>query len=232
MNLTTIARSPLLVAQAVWVMARATRLPEAQGPRTGCMGVGPARRLVVLGDSSAAGVGVPEQSQALGGRLAAELAPHYQVTWEVIAKSGATVRSTRRSLEVLPADKADFVLIALGVNDTKNGVRARAWNAGYRELLDAIAAKFNPSCIVVTGLPPLRHFPLLPAPLNAVLGERAEVFEEILKEIADQRGDTRHLAMDMPLDPANMASDGFHPSAKLYREWAKRAAVLFRASDG
>ncbi|MEM6588918.1 MAG: hypothetical protein AAF641_10760 [Pseudomonadota bacterium] len=105
MGLTTFATpllAPVLVVQAAWVMARASRLPEAAGARSGIIGYGPARRLLVIGDSSAAGVGVGDQSQALGCRLAQALSHQHAVSWKVLAKCGATVPSTLKMLEDVP----------------------------------------------------------------------------------------------------------------------------------
>lgn len=231
MILKRLCLAPVLLCQALWVVTRASRLPEAGGARHGTMGSGPLKRLVVIGDSSAAGVGVTHQSAALGGQLAAALAQDATVSWQVIAKSGATVASTLRDLEAVPDMQADLALIALGVNDTKNGVRAHRWQTGYTELLGTVAEKFGASRICVSGLPPLRHFPLLPSPLNEVLGARAEQFDTILRQIAETRPDTRYLEMDFPLDPENMAADGFHPSAQIYRQWAERAADAFLSPD-
>ncbi|MEM6588919.1 MAG: SGNH/GDSL hydrolase family protein [Pseudomonadota bacterium] len=120
-----------------------------------------------------------------------------------------------------------MVLIALGVNDVKNGWRSKTWEAGYRALLMTVAEKFGQPRMCVSGMRPLRHFPLLPSPLSDVLGIRAERFDAILQQIAAERSDTVHLSMEFPLERENMASDGFHPSAKVYREWAERAATVF-----
>lgn len=62
---------PLLLWQGRRVRATALRLPEAAGPRTA---EGSALRLLIVGDSSAAGVGAAHQDEALAGRLAQALA--------------------------------------------------------------------------------------------------------------------------------------------------------------
>ena len=62
-----ITLGPLLLWQGRAVRARALKLPEAAGPREGREGQGaPALRLLVVGDSSAAGVGVEHLAQARG----------------------------------------------------------------------------------------------------------------------------------------------------------------------
>src|SRR4051812_15874048 len=61
-----IALAPLLVAQALATRRRAPVLPEAEGARDGALGAAdaPTLRVLVAGDSSAAGVGVARQDQA------------------------------------------------------------------------------------------------------------------------------------------------------------------------
>ena len=72
-----LALAPLLVAQAIGTRRRAPALPEAAGPREGRVGEGAqALRLLIAGDSSAAGVGVAHQEQALAGHLSRALHRH------------------------------------------------------------------------------------------------------------------------------------------------------------
>lgn len=227
MHVTTLALAPLLIPQALWVAARAARLPEASGDRTGIVGSGPPLRLLVLGDSSAAGVGVSWQTDALGGRLSHALSERCTVTWTVLAKSGGTVRSTLRMLELQPPTQFDVVLVALGVNDAKNGVSLKNWTTGYDQLLDTLFDRFGAQCVCVSGLPPVQHFPILPRPLNRVLGDRFAVFGDYLHQIVQRRPGAVFLPFDLSLDVALMASDGFHPGPEIYREWARRAAFLF-----
>lgn len=230
MSIRTLALSPIIFAQAIWVAARAARLPEAAGERVGKKGGGRTIRLLVLGDSSAAGVGVTSQSEALGGQLSDVLATQYSVEWSVVARSGGTVRSTQRLLEGLPDDAFDIALVALGVNDAKNGVSLRGWSVGYRHLLDTLSAKLQTKYICVSGLPPVRHFPVLPRPLNQVLGDRAELFDARLRQIAQERSDVAYLPLNFTLDTTEMAADGFHPGPEVYREWANRAAGVLTAA--
>ena len=70
-----LALAPLLVAQAVATRRRAPVLPEAAGRarRRASATARPALRLLIAGDSSAAGVGVARQEQALVGHLARAL---------------------------------------------------------------------------------------------------------------------------------------------------------------
>lgn len=220
--------SPVIVVQALWVAARAARLPEAAGDRQGTAGEGKDFRVLIIGDSSAAGVGVADQDQALAGQLCAELARQVRVSWRLIARSGATTASTLATLEDVAPEKTDLVVLALGVNDTKNGVSLRAWEARYTTLLDQIAEMYAPARVCVSGVPPLGDFPILPWPLRDVLGRRAALFDACLRQLCAERKETRYVPMQFDMDPSHMASDGFHPGAAVYREWAERIAELLR----
>ncbi len=70
---TRVALGPLLVAQATRLRRTALELPEPRGARAGTIGRGtPVLRLLVAGDSSAAGVGA--RTAARGTRAAARRA--------------------------------------------------------------------------------------------------------------------------------------------------------------
>jgi hypothetical protein len=113
--------SPVLLIQACWLRRTALRLPEAAGPRSGVEG-GAAQsarlRILVVGDSSAAGVGVEKQSEALARPVAKLLATRTgrPVVWQLVAKSGVK----HEALELLSHAElgpADFLVTALGTND-------------------------------------------------------------------------------------------------------------------
>jgi len=228
-NLPAILRLPLIASQALWVGARATRLPEAAGPRQGQAGEGPPLRLLILGDSSAAGVGVDHQDQALSGQLVTRLAPVHAVQWHLWAQSGATSSAALRMLAGQTARSVDVAVLALGVNDVKNGVHITRWQANYRQVINVLKTRFDVRHICASGVPPLGSFPLLPQPLRAVLGARVARFDAALADICATTRGVVHMPFDMALDPELVAADGFHPNAALYDIWAKRTAAAIRA---
>jgi hypothetical protein len=72
--ITKVVLSPVLYAQANRVRATTLDLPEPDGPRSGSVGHGRPFRLLVVGDSSAVGVGAPHQDDAFAAPLARALA--------------------------------------------------------------------------------------------------------------------------------------------------------------
>ena len=216
--------SPLLAAQALWVRGKAVSLPEASGPRHGTAGSGAPLRVLIAGDSSAAGVGVSEQSQALSGQLTRALSRSCQVHWRLCAATGATTARCHEMLIALPAEPFDVAVTALGVNDVTRLVSHRRFVARQQALLQLLRHRFSVRHILVTGVPPMGAFPLLPHPLRWVLGAQAARMDQALQQMLAQDPTAHHIAVTFPPDPAMAAEDGYHPSAAAYTLWADTMA--------
>ncbi len=222
----TLALAPWLIWQGRRVRRDTPRLPEPEGARYGVVGEAPHRRVLILGDSAAAGVGAQTQAQALSGRLVEALAPRGGVAWRLIARTGATTDATLRHLDTVDAERFDFAVISLGVNDITSGARIATWIAMQDALLDRLRDRFGIQCVLLCGLPPMHRFPALPQPLRWFLGERARRFDAALRELASRRADALHVPLDDIDDPTLMASDGFHPGPELYAHWGRMMAEI------
>ncbi|MEQ8205659.1 MAG: SGNH/GDSL hydrolase family protein, partial [Woeseia sp.] len=222
--LITLLLSPLLFLQGRWTRARTPRLPEADGAREGIAGNGPLLRLLILGDSAAAGVGASDQRDALAGQLVAQLADRYTVRWKL---SAATGNKTSTVLEGLPrADQEafDVAVVSLGVNDVTGGVTLDAFERQQNRLLSELRQRFGVRCIVLSTLPPMHLFPALPQPLRWVLGQRARQFSAVLRRLAEQTEACSLCEVDISGDETMMAEDGFHPGPPVYKRWAAQIA--------
>ena len=108
---TRLALGPVLLAQAARLRRTAPELPEPGGHRRGLAGRGrTALRLLVVGDSSAAGVGARSQREALAQPLAHTLARRLNgsVRWQLVAESGLTSDGVlQRLMRERPAAAAD-----------------------------------------------------------------------------------------------------------------------------
>lgn len=224
-----IALAPLLLAQGLRVRRRALILPEPPGPRSGHVGDGPPLRLLIVGDSSAAGVGAPNQAAALAGQLTTRLARSHAVSWRLIARTGATTATTLARLHREPPAPFDIAVTALGVNDVTHSVPLARWQAQQERLRALLAARFAVSHVVVSGLPPMGDFPALPRPLRRVMGLTAHRYDAALAKAVRASASTTHVAFDFPLGSNLMAEDGFHPGPDGYALWARHLAPIIRA---
>ncbi|WP_254447317.1 SGNH/GDSL hydrolase family protein [Ruegeria sp. HKCCA5426] len=218
---------PVLAAQGLSVRRSAQLLPEPIGPRSGRNGRGPRLRLLIAGDSSAAGVGAGTQAQALSGHLVRELSRHYTVEWQLEAMTGHTTQDTLNRLQVL-VGQFDMAVTALGVNDVTHGVTRKKFADRQTLLMNLLVRQFGVRRIVATGVPQMARFPALPQPLAWVLGQQAARLDQALQEVTAGFSQARHLTLNLPDDPALAAPDGYHPSPKTYAIWASEAATLLR----
>ncbi|WP_339460039.1 SGNH/GDSL hydrolase family protein [Pseudomonas sp. EA_105y_Pfl2_R69] len=228
-TLSKMTLAPLILAQGLYTRWLTPRLPEPAGERAGISGTGPCLRLLILGDSAAAGVGVASQDDALAGKLATRLSGDFTVSWRLLAQSGLDTREVVQLLERSAAEHFDVVLVSVGVNDVTGSVSAKAWIASMARLVDLLQWKFEARQVVLSRIPPLHAFPSLPQPLRWYLGERAERFNQHLAELTRRRTGTVLLDTEYPLLGERMAQDGFHPGPSIYSMWADEVAALLRA---
>jgi lysophospholipase L1-like esterase len=229
--LRTIGLAPVIVPQGLWTNLRVPTLPEPPGARRGRAGAGPLLRLLVVGDSAAAGVGVSHQDEALLGQLVSRLASRFRVEFELQAKTGFTTADTLRRLEAMPRGRHDVALTSLGVNDVLALSGRGTWLARQRRLRRLLRDKFGVRLTVLSGLPPVHSFPALPQPLRWHLGSRATEFNDALGEDVAADPDACLVNLRFSADAGMMASDGFHPGAPIYAEWAERAARIILARE-
>lgn len=214
--------APWLLWQGRRVRRETPKLPEPPGAREGTTGAGPPLRLLIAGDSAAAGVGTTSQEEALLGQLVGRLARSRSVRWQLIAQIGDKTPDTLRKLSALPDLRADLAVISLGVNDVTSGTRTRSFVRNYESLVRWLIEKAGAQRLVVSSLPPVGRFPALPHPLRWVLGQRALEFGRALQEIARRHPACVFVPIDDLTDVGAMASDGFHPGPAAYADWADR----------
>lgn len=224
--LTKIALGPLLILQGRRVRATALRLPEAAGPRSG---EGSALRFLIVGDSSAAGVGASHQDEALAGRLAHALATRLgqPVGWQVIATSGHRSEEALAALEAAEVTPADVLITSLGVNDVVDQVAPAQALAALDRIHALATERAGVRLSVHCAAPPMQEFPLLPQPLRWFFGRQAARFNAALASSVAGQSQRRVLQMPESMQrnaAALMAADGFHPGPPGYALWAEAIA--------
>ncbi|MCH7312972.1 SGNH/GDSL hydrolase family protein [Acinetobacter sp. ANC 3882] len=231
LKLSTFALLPVLLIQGIKVRKNTPRLLEARGGRQGMIGQGKPLSLLILGDSAAAGVGVETQQDALSGAIISELQNEYRLEWKLHAKTGDTTQQVFQAVQQLDRQCYDVVITSMGVNDVTKLTSAKSWLKQQKRLFQYIQNQFQPQLIVVSGVPPMQHFPALPNPLAWLFGQYAEQMNQALHQWLAPQSQFRFIqydieafqAMDLP-----MASDGFHPSKEIYAIWGQQVAALVR----
>ncbi|WP_151826771.1 SGNH/GDSL hydrolase family protein [Acinetobacter oleivorans] len=233
LKLSTLALLPVLFVQGTRVRKNTPRLLEASGERKGMVGKGRPLSLLILGDSAAAGVGVETQQDALSGAIISELQDQYLINWKLHAKTGDTTKQVFQALQHLEPQNYDVVVTSIGVNDVTKLTSANSWIKQQKQLFEYIQARFQPKLIIVSGVPPMQHFPALPNPLAWLFGKYAEQMNQVLYKWVEVQNQFRFIQYDIESFQAlnlPMASDGFHPSKEIYAIWGQQVAALVRQS--
>lgn len=228
--------APIALPQGLWLKRRIPRLPEAPGERSGLSAGGSASanhrplRLVAIGESPLAGVGLDDQNQNLVPLTAAALAEQLntRVAWQIAARNGATTDTARRHLlPQLGDEAADLALIGLGVNNSLRLDTVERWQSGMTRLIDELRARLGPVPVILAGVPDMGRFPSLPPPLSWMLGARSRWLDQGLAALATQLDQVVHAPI--PLDArfeTLFAVDGFHPSAIGHQAWSESLVPL------
>lgn len=222
----------VLMAQGPWVSLRTPRLPPAEGPGQGAHGAGSGLRLLAVGDSIIAGVGVSDTNQALPSQFARALAKGLsrRVQWHATGVNGQRSLALQAMLGAAweGSGSPDLVMVSNGINDVTRPGRPAVVLARLQAVLESVEQRFPDARILQLGLPPLGRFPGLSRPLQTVLGLRAAAIDEALGEWIHPRAQTVHLPFDEPANPEDFAKDGYHPNADGIRRWAAHLASAVR----
>ena len=225
---TGLVLSPLLLAQGRLARSKRGRLPNAPLPWSGTINGPQPIRLVGLGDSTIAGVGVDDPMLGLASQVSRELYRHTHrgVVWDSYGERGIT--TGQLLADYLPGaldeqQAIDVTLVSIGANDAKNLQSASAAVSNMLAIVDALHNHSPGALIVVSSLPAFHLFESLPQPLRGVMAAHGQAIERRARPLVEAR---RHALMLPP--PTNypvgfFASDGFHPSAEGYRIWAEFA---------
>lgn len=185
-------------------------------------------RLVILGDSTAAGVGVKDGSDTVAARIAAGLASDgYPVRVTGVAESGARAADLSRQVSQALSSRPDIAVILIGANDAIHVTRL---SSVERDLASAVERLRKANVLVVVGTcPDMGAARAYARPLRDLVGwQGRRVADAEIRAVQRAGGIAVDLAAEtgpvFRADPATLSKDLFHPSADGYRLWA--AALL------
>lgn len=235
---------PVMYVQSRRIRKSVPKLPEAIGSNGVVFRSNSQRmRVVMLGESTFAGVGVETHKDGFGGSLAYHLSEKLRSTidWAVYARSGYTARKVgERLLPLVEGDKVDMFVIGLGGNDAFEFSSPKSWSKNVEAIISVIGNRFGAVPIVFANMPPVRDFPAFTPLLHRSLGAQVDLLGITLKHIADKYPnvyfDSEQIVLDHWLDvsegaltEADFFSDGVHPSQLTYQTWAEQLSRFIAA---
>lgn len=227
--------TPFLYLQGQYTRFRVGRLPDAGGEPEGVVERGEeVIRLLAIGESTVAGVGVDTLDNALAGRFAHHLsgATGATVRWRSAGVSGITVRRTIREIVPdLPESEFDLILIALGGNDVFNLNSPSGFRNDMNELIGILREKSPEAAVVLANVPMIRDAIALPHPLKYVLAKLAKMQHFNAIDMVSRLEEVYYFDEVKRVDD-DFFSDGIHPSAIGYDSWAKDMVDCFLRRSG
>ena len=221
----------VLLGPLLWLQGRHTRritprLPEPPGLRHGVAGQGCVLRVLIAGDSAAAGVGASSQDEALSGQLVKRLSQHVNVQWQLRAANGLDSPGLLHLLNESPIEPFDVVVLSVGVNDVTRLCSPAQWLQWQSRLAATIDERFQPRQVIHTAVPPMHGFTALPHPLRWFMGRWAqEMNRQLTMSLSGQPLRVIHWPFKQG-GLADLAIDGFHPGPHGYALWAESLSQL------
>ena len=202
-------------------------------------------RLVVLGDSTTAGVGVGRAEDALPYRLAQHIADRERRPVHVVSYGWAGARvadlpatQLPRALEPLRESEvepflpgADIVALVIGSNDATHHTKPGRYRADLRRALETVRESAPQARVVLAGIPAFRGALKAIEPLISLADMYARLLRPISRAEAARAGVAyadlaHHVPRRIDRTTEFLSSDRFHPSAVGYAIWAD---VIFEA---
>ena len=216
---------PVYAWQGIGVRLRTERMLPAQGPVMHSIpGKQPGIALLVLGDSSAASVGIGKSEDGLAAQLATQLSEKtgQAVKWRAAGFSSATAGQIRdHVIPNLAAEPWTHIVLSIGTNDAKNFHTVSRFKKDFGGMLYALRAKWPEARIVWSPIVDVKRMPALPGMMSSILEVRAGAFNRMGQRLCNERGAVATTRLPIRDPQAGFSSDGFHASEAGYRAWAE-----------
>lgn len=235
----TLPLLPILYYQGKKIRKNVPNLPEAKKPKGYIKTTSKETlKIVVIGESTIAGVGVDFHENGFTGALAKEISKetNTSILWRVYAKSGYTAKMVRKRLiPTIEDSTADIIVIGLGGNDAFKLNSPDVWMFQISFLIKTLKRKFPKTPIYFTNMPPIKEFPAFTKTIKFVIGNLVEILGKRLYRRVRKKENVHYNNEIIELktwqkkhhlkgDVGIFFSDGVHPSKLTYQTWGKEMA--------
>jgi lysophospholipase L1-like esterase len=212
---------PYLVYQAKKVRKSSPKLPSQSSLLT--LGQGE-KHVLLLGESTVAGVGASAAAQTLAGNFARMLGDSYQI--ETIGKKGLRVKDAFSLYQLQKKSRtttSEGVILFLGANDCFLLTSPQEFKQELRSLIQQIQVETNANWIYLAAIPPVHLFPAFSEQMRAFLSKQRAYLQREMEDIAANDPKVIYHAIPMDLQPEFFSADGVHPSDLGYQKIAELA---------
>lgn len=237
---------PIIYFQGKKIRKKIQFLPEAKNPE-GFVNIDSDKnlRILFIGESSFAGVGVENHKNGFAGHFSNEFGKEFQhnINWKVYAKTGYNIAKIQRKIiPVINENACDLLVIGIGGNDTFELTQPKPWRESVQILINDLQKKFPETPILFAQLPTIEVFPAFTKQMKFVLGNHKDLLARHLNIQVLKNKNTY-----FPTEKINVKewlgklkegqtaseffSDGIHPSEICYEWWAKDCVAFLSHSN-
>jgi lysophospholipase L1-like esterase len=212
---------PFLVYQAKKVRKSSPKLPSQSSLLT--LGQGE-KHVVLLGESTVAGVGASAAAHTLAGNFARLLGETYQI--ETIGKKGLRVKDAFSLYQLQKKSrtaKSEGVILFVGANDCFMLTSPQVFKKELESLIQQIRVDTNAEWIYLAAIPPVHLFPAFSEQMRSFLSKQRAYLQREMEDIASNEHKVIYHPIPMDLQPEFFSADGVHPSDLGYQKIAELA---------
>lgn len=192
--------------------------------------------VLLIGESTMAGVGVDSHETGFAGTLARKLSEQLRTTvsWQVFARSGYTARlMAHRLLPKVTTTHVDLIVIGVGGNDAFRLTTPAKWRRHITVLIKILKQRFSDAPIVFINMPPIKEFPAFTPLIRLVIGNLVQILGQELQKVTDKFDRVYYNKeiirlkdwkgrFNSQLPPDELFfRDGVHPLSLTYQTWAE-----------
>ena len=220
---------PLLWYQGMRLKREVPRLPlPGDSPFGICKGKDKEFKILGLGESPMAGVGIAKHSLTLTGLTAVKLNKLLgcSVKWEILAESGLSLKNLNKLIGEQLGKNADLVLVSMGGNDVFQLTPPWVWKNNINTCVKFLFEKEKTPLILFSPVPPVGRFPAIPNPLRITFSFWGLLLQASLAQTINSMDNAYLLDERFPEGKEYYLEDGIHPSPLAYDPWSEKLAIM------
>ncbi len=210
---------PFLISEAYVIRQKGIKLPSIA--ENLALGSGTST-LLILGESTAAGVGASSQENTLAGNFYRLLGPSWKI--KSIGKNGLKADKAfeyYKNSDFLATEKISGLVLFLGANDCFKLTKPSAFRQQISSLIDQIYSEIHPEWIYLADIPPVHLFPAFSLRMRSFLKEQRSFLQKEMTDLSKENPKVVFEPITLDLSPDFFSQDLIHPSDLGYQKIAE-----------
>lgn len=220
---------PFLIREASSIRQNGIKLPSLAQK----LSIGDGKStILILGESTAAGVGASGPEHTLAGNFYRMLGNSWKI--ENMGKNGLRVAGAYelfRNSDIASFQKLTGLILFLGANDCFKLTSPSTFHQQLKNLIDQISLELNPDWVYLADIPPVHLFPAFSVKMKSFLYTQRTFLQQEMASLARSNQKIVFEPISVDLSPDFFSEDQIHPSDLGYRKIAEFAVEGLKRSS-